>query len=268
MATVVPAVSGFYIAGATEPTSLILLALNVFVLHASANALNDIADYRSDSINSPDRLLVMDVLSTRQVGVLSIGLMMVGLLFALMLDWLLFAVVATLGLILWVAYNFGARLKDRPIGSAIYLSMSTSTIPFIGGFIVMRNLNIVSVMLAFFLVIFTSPIIIDSLKDIRGDSLTNKRTVAVALGGEKTRRLVLAVLLIPILAYPLFWLIFGFAQIYLLYAVAPASLRLLIGYVLLSRRDLTTPRILTRLLIVVDFTVLALARPEFGFPWL
>ncbi|MFQ6134986.1 MAG: UbiA family prenyltransferase [Nitrososphaerales archaeon] len=263
-ATVAPAVSGLYIAGETEPASLMLLALTVFFLHMSANALNDIADYEPDRINAPDRLLVRGVLSSQQVGVLSTVLMLIGLLFAWMLDWLLFTAAATLGLILWMAYNYGARLKDRPLGSLIYLSMSTSAVPFIGGFIVMRNLNMVSVALAFFLAVFTGAIVIDSLKDIRGDIYANKRTVAVLLGEERARRFVTALLLIPILAYPLLWLVFGFSQIYLLYVTIPISLRLLIGSMLLFRREIDTPRILTRLLIVVDFTILALAKPEYG----
>lgn len=266
--TVVPALSGFYIAGETEPTSLILLALTVFFLHISASALNDIADYESDRINSPDRLLVMGVLSRLQVGILSLILMVVGLLFAWMLDWLLFIVTATLGLILEVVYNFGARLKDSPAGSVIYLSISTSTIPFLGGFIVMRNLNMVSAALAFFMAIFTSSILIGSLRDIRGDTSANKRTIAVTLGEERTRRLVLALILMPILAYPLLWLLFGFSQMYLLYAAVPISLRLLIVTMLRPKSNIDRPRILTRLLIVVDFTILALARPEYGFSWL
>lgn len=106
----------------------------------------------------------MKVLATWQVGVLSTGLMMVGLLFTLMLYWLLFAVVASFGLILWISYIFGARLKDIQIVSVIYLSMSTSTILFLGGFIKIRNPDMVSFTLALLIAVFTSLIIIDTTK--------------------------------------------------------------------------------------------------------
>jgi 4-hydroxybenzoate polyprenyltransferase len=268
LATVAPAVAGFYIAGENAPLSLLMLALVVFFLHLSANALNDIADYPSDLINSPDRPLVSGSLSLQLNRLLAGGLMAIGLLFALILDWLLFAVAATLGLILWASYNYGAKLKDNPAGSTIYLGASTSTIPFLGGFIVLRNLNYVALALAFFLTVFTVAIIIDSLKDIRGDSQTGKQTVAVALGEAKAKRLVAALLLLPIFAYPLVWLLFGFSDVYRFYAVIPISLRLLTGSMLLSNSGLGAPRILTRFLIVVDFAVLALARPETGFSWL
>ncbi len=263
-ATIAPAVSGLYIAGGIEPLSLILFGMATFFLHTSANALNDIADYDSDKINSPDRVLVLEILSIPQVRVVAMMLWVVGLLFALMVDWILFTVIASAGMILWLSYNFGVRLKDKPIGSLIYLSLSTSTVPFLGGFIVMRNLSLISMSFAFFLAIFTSSIIIDSLKDIRGDIVFNKKTIAVMLGEEKARKFVQSLILLPIMAYPVPWLIFDFSQIYLLYAIIPLSLRLFIGFILISRQKIEISRILTRILIVVDFTILALAKPEYG----
>lgn len=267
LSTVAPAVSGFYISGEAEATSLVLLALTVFFLHISANVINDISDYEADRINAPDRILVTGVLSRQQAGFMSTALVTVGLLLAWILDWLLFIITASVGLILWAAYNFGLRLKDRPIGSFIYLSLSTSTVPFLGGFIVMRNLNIVSVALAFFLAIFTSSIIIISLRDIRGDIRANKRTIAVMLGEERSRKLVIALLSLPILTYPLLWLIFGFSQIYLLYAFIPITIRVVIGSTL-SKYDANIHRVLIRLLIVADFTALALSKPEQGLSWI
>lgn len=267
-ATVVPAVSGYYLAGASEPAHLLMLAFAIVFFYASASSLNDLADYEADKINSPDRLLVKGVISRRQVWFLSTTLLLLGLLLIGILDWLLFAIAATLGLILEVSYNFGVKLKNSPVGSVIYLSLSTSAIPFLGGFIIMRNLNTVSIALAFFLAIFTSSATIGSLRDISGDAQAGKRTIAVALGEKKARQLVLTLILIPILAYPALWLIFDFLQVYILYAVVPVSLRLLIGFMLLTRHKIDTPRILTRLLIVIDFTIIALSRPENGFSWL
>ncbi len=267
-ATVAPAISGYIIAGGSSLLSLLLLALVVFFLHLSANALNDIADYKSDVINSPDRPLVTGILTRRQIGLLASGLLLLGLLFAIILDWLLFAVIATLGLVLWLSYNYGMKLKNNPAGSTIYLSISTSIVPFVGGFIVLRNLNLAALALALFLAIFTSAIIIDALKDIHGDAQTGKRTIAVVLGKLRAKKVVAALLLLPILLYPLIWRLFGFSAVYEMYAVAPISLRLLTAFVVLTQDRLSETRALTRLLIVVDFTILALARPELGLPWL
>ncbi len=263
----VPALSGFYIAGQTNLIPLMVLTLTVFFLHISANALNDIADYESDKRNAPDRVLVTGVLNKQQAAALSISLMVLGLSLAWMLDWLLFVTAATLGVALWMAYSFGTRLKDRPVGSFVYLSLSTSTIPFLGGFIVMRNLNIASVSLALFLVVFTSAIMIISLKDIAGDRRANKITIAVKFGERQARELAISLILVPIATYPLLWFVFGFSQMYLLYVTAPILLRLLIVS-LLSKNDVNTPRILVRVLIVTDFMMLAMARPELGLFWL
>jgi geranylgeranylglycerol-phosphate geranylgeranyltransferase len=267
-ATVSPAVSGFIIAGGSSLSALLMLALTVFFLHLSANALNDIADYKPDVINSPDRPLVTGALTSVQMGLLAGALMIVGLLFAVLLDWLLFAITATLGLVLWASYNYGTKLKDNPAGSTVYLSMSNSVVPFLGGFIVLRNLNFSAFALAIFLAVFTSAIVIDSLKDIQGDAQTGKRTIAVALGAPQAKKVVVAMLLLPIFAYPLLWYLFSFSAAYEIYVTVPISLRLFAAFILLTQNRLSETRVLTRLLIVVDFAILALARPELGFPWL
>ena|SRR3990172_7147124 len=265
--TVVPALSGYYIAGQTGLVPLIMLAATVFFLHISANALNDLGDYESDKRNAPDRVLITGVLTKQQAAVLSVSLMVFGLSLAWMLDWLLFSIAATLGVVLWMSYSFGTRLKDRPVGSFVYLSLSTSTIPFLGGFIVMRNLHTSSAALALFLVVFTSSIMIISLKDIAGDRRANKITIAVKFGERRARELAISLILVPIATYPLLWLVFGFSQIYLLYVTIPILMRLIIAF-LLSKNDVNTPRVLVRILIITDFAMLALARPEPGLSWL
>lgn len=265
--TVAPAVSGYYIAGQNDVISLLQFALAVFFLHMSANVINDIADYEADKINEPDRLLVSGVLSKKQVIFISILLWTVGLVFALFLDWLIFTVAATLGLFSWMAYNFGLKFKDRPISSIIYLSLVTSTIPFLGGFVIMRNLNLFSAVFALFLSIFTFTIVINSLRDIPGDIVAKKRTLSVVLGKERSRNFSIFLVMLPILVYSIISPLFGFLQIYLLFAIVPISMRLIIAFVL-SKNDFNTSRYLMNLLIIADFTVLALARPENGFFWL
>ncbi len=265
--TVAPAVSGYYIAGQNEIIPLIHFALVVFFLHLSANVINDVSDYESDKINQPDRLFVSGVLSKKQVIVISVFLWIVGLIFALALDWIIFAVSATLGLFSWMVYNFGLKMKNRPIGSIFYLSLVTSTIPFLGGFIILRNINLISGVFAFFLSIFTYVVIINSLRDIPGDVIGKKRTLFAVLGIEKSRIFSIFIVIFPILVYPIISPLFGFLQTYLLYAVVPILVRLSIAF-LLFKNDFSTSRYLMNILIVIDFTVLALAKPENGFSWL
>ena len=131
----------------------------------------------------------------------------------------------------------------------------------------MRNLTLSSAALALFLVIFTSAIMIISLKDIAGDRRANKITIAVKFGEGRARELAISLILVPVAAYPLLWLLFGFSQIYLLYVTIPILLRLVIAY-MLSKNDVNKPRILVRILIITDFAMLALARPEAGLSWL
>lgn len=283
--TFVPAVSGLYIAGENNYISLLLIALTVFFLHLSSSALNDVADYESDKINHPNRLLVLGIISKKQTIILSIILMGIGLFFAFMLDLILFSIVVTLGLFLIISYSFGIKLKDRPIASLLYLNISTSAIPFIGGFIVMKNINLFSLSLVLFVTIFTSVAVIGSLKDAAGDARTNKKTIAVTLGNKKAKQIILLLLLFPIFAYPFPILLFGFSQIYLIYAILPIMIRLLITSTLIKsniiekllsnmvkplfpNHDINIPRNLMRILIAVDFIILALARPETGLSWL
>jgi len=276
-ATIVPALSGYYIAGNSDLTLFTLLALTVLCLHISGSIFNDIADFNTDKINYPDRLIVSGIITKRQALVLSLAFISCALLFAVMIDWLFFILVATLGLILEISYSFGVRLKDRPLGSALYLSLGTATIPFLGGFIITRNLNLTAIILALFLAIFTSSSIVGSLKDVYGDNQANKRTIAVALGEVKAKQIINIVVLIPICLYPLIWKPFGFSETYLIYASIPIAIRLLITYTILKpralenilgRSRLDAPRILNRILIVVEFLILSLAKPSSGLPWL
>ena len=275
-ATIAPALSGYYIAGSSDLMHLALLALTVLFLHISGSVINDIADFNTDKINHPDRLIVSGVITKRQATILSLALISFALLFAVMIDWLFFVLVATIGLILELSYSFGVTLKDKPIGSALYLSLGTATIPFLGGFIISRNLNLTAVLLALFLAIFTSSSIVGSLKDVYGDNQANKRTIAVALGEARARQFIHRAVLIPIFLYPFIWKLFGFYQTYLIYASIPIAIRLLISYIILKpkplerihRSKLDEPRILNRILIVVEFLILALAKPGSGLPWL
>lgn len=265
--TIAPAVSGYYIAGQNEIISLLHLALAVFFIHMSSNVINDIADYEADKINEPNRVLVTGIISRKQAIVLSLSLLLIGLIFTLTLDWLLFVVAATLGIFSLISYNYGLKLKDQPFGSIIYLSLGSSTIPFLGGFIIMRNLNMMSVVFALFLTIFTCSFIINSLRDIQGDMIAKKRTLAVMLGKEKSKLFSILLVFLPFLAYPIISPIFGFLQIYLIYAIIPISIRLTISF-FLSKSDFTTPRYLMRFLVIADFTILALSKPENNQFWL
>jgi 4-hydroxybenzoate polyprenyltransferase len=265
--TIIPSLIGLYIAGQNDLYSFILMGLTVFFLHSSANALNDIADYNADLINSPDRLSVLKILSRRQMVALSSILLVIGLSTSFILDWILFIIVGSIGTILLIAYNFGARLKDRPIGSVIYLSLSTSTIPFLGGFIVMRNLNSNSFIFALALAFLTTPIIIDSLKDVLGDSVTGKQTLAVFLGPEMIRKFISVLILLPIAIYPLLWYWYSLSPNYLILATIPLSLRSLSVSMLLLKQRLLSIRILIRVILAIDFFILALGEPIIGFIW-
>lgn len=264
-ASIAPGLLGLYLGGVNDPVKLALFGASLFFLHLSANVVNDIADYRADLINAPDRPLASGLITKRSAYVAVLTLILIGLGLAYLVDWLIFLLALSFGMVIEVLYNFGLPLKDHPLGSALYLTLATSTIPFYAGIIVVRVITPATLAFGLLLALIVSSRVMSSLKDVDGDRVAGKKTVAVVLGVERTARLVAALYLLPLLFYPLPTFLFNFQPYYLYLAGIMAVLRVLMARFVLT--DPSAPNVKQlvvpmRLVFVLDFVFLALARPE------
>lgn len=263
--TVVPSIAGLLLSGVNDIHKILLLSLAIFFFHISASVLNDLADYETDKVSAPDRPLVREVVSQKQAELLVITFISIALITVWILDQTLFFIAITLGITLEVIYNFGLALKNNPIGSYLYLSSSTSLVPFLVGCFVARNIKGDTVTLGFLLMIFSSGIIVSSLKDVAGDVQTGKRTVPVVLGVDKAKKLIAFIFVLPAFLYTIIPYFFGLSYAYFLYCVIPAAIRVFLAnsvYKNPSQENARKLVVVVRALIVFDAINLMLAHPK------
>jgi len=265
--TVTSAIVGLLLSGVFDLDKILLLGLAIFFFHTSAGAVNDIADYEVDKINAPERLLVKGTLTKGQAILLAASLILIALLSTWILDRLLFFIAVSFGFIFEVIYNFGLKIKNTPVGSYLYLASAASTVPFLTGCIVARNININTIIFSLFLMVLSSGVLMSSLKDVEGDRLSGKRTVAVVLGQDTARKLTSILLVLPLPLYVIPPYVFHFSYVYLPLCVIPSGIRAFSAssiYKDPSQKNAKRLAVIFRLLIAIDLLILALARPQYG----
>lgn len=243
------------------------LALAVFLFHASAGVLNDIADYEADRINAPDRPLAKGIVTTKQAKVLVIGLIVSALFFAWLLSPWFFLIGVALGLPIEILYNYYLNLKNTSLGSFFYLSSSVSPIPFLVGCLVSGNLTMNTVAFAILLLPLSMCIALGSFKDAEGDRKVGKRTFVVALGEKKASQLMAALLLTSIVAYLAPVTLFSFSPVFLVLTIPHMIIRGILAHSVVSDHSVLNARrmvVIARLLIVSDHVALVLMRPAAG----
>ncbi|MFH0848470.1 MAG: UbiA family prenyltransferase [archaeon] len=264
--TVASSISGMILSGVWD-SRIILLGLAVFLFHASAGALNDIADFEVDRVNSPSRPLVKGTIGIWHAKLIVAVLVVLALLVAWFLDPWLFLLAATVGMALEILYNYVLKLKNNSLGSFLYLSASVSPVPFLVGTFVSGNLTIKAFSFALPLLVLSNCIVLGSFKDFEGDKQMGKRTFVVAFGKDKAKKIMAALLVGSIIAYVAPVVFFNFSTILLLLAIPLGIARCALAYALV--RDIFPQKagrmvVAARILIVLDHVSLILTRPPNG----
>jgi len=252
-----------YLLGNNGFSSVFFYALSIFFFHISASVINDVSDIKVDSINAPDRLLPRGLISKRSLVVMFGALFSLGLICGLVVDWLYAIIAATLGSLYVIFYSFILPMKSNPLGSFLYLSASGLALPMIGVGIINRSLDLQTLILALLLIALGSCASISSIKDIKGDSLMNKKTFAVLLGFNRSKIFSSILIFIPLFLYPLLPLYLGLSPIFYWLLIIPGIIRFFLVY---KVNRASEPNVLSkyglvyRIIISVDAIILVLSK--------
>jgi 1,4-dihydroxy-2-naphthoate octaprenyltransferase len=204
-ASVLPVLVGLafaWRAGATfHPRLALLTVINIMVIHAGANVLNDYFDalngtdaanpHRQYPFTGGSRFIQNGALSVEATGRFGAGLMIAGAaLGAFMVvqagPWLL--AIGLLGALLGIVYSAPPCLACRGLGD-LAIGLAFGVLPVVGTvYIQLGTLEPGAAWLGAVIGFFVSAILwINSIPDIKADAKAGKNTLPVRLGSERAR---------------------------------------------------------------------------------
>ncbi|WP_309492831.1 UbiA family prenyltransferase [Candidatus Hecatella orcuttiae] len=245
----------------SELWRFLLFPLSMALFHMASSVVNDLSDCSVDRVNVPGRALPSGRVSRGFLQALFVLLFGGGLLAAFALDFLYFLAAGTFGFIYVLAYSYGPSFKNRPLGSFAYYTLSGSAAPYVMASLMARSLGFDSLVFASLLALLATCAVMGSMGDYEGDLRGGKKTLPVALGFDRARRVLAAMVLGAAAAYPALYHVFSFSPAFPIFAVLPLSLRAALFYLVLRCNNPQAFRRLSplyRVLIAADMTVLAL----------
>lgn len=196
--------------GATHvPFPVMHVALAVLaagVLNAASNGLNQICDFKNDSINKPHRPLPSGKMSRRQAWTFVVITYAVALALVAAVNWQTFAIYV-LAALSTVAYSAPpVRLKRHPIGSNVIIALIRGGLLKVAGWAAVATVlasvepwYIGSIYVVFLLGATTTK----DFADIEGDRAAGCITLPVKYGAEWSARAVSPSFILPWLMMPL-----------------------------------------------------------------
>lgn len=196
---------------------LVLAAINIALIHAAANVLNDYFDAASGNdagntgfvhpFSGGSRFIPNGVLSERDALVLGVALMAAGALLGLVFVWLtgpLLLALGVLGTLLAIIYSSPPCLACRGLGD-IVIGICFGILPVVGTcLILLGHIPIAAWWLGAVIACFVAAILwVNSIPDIASDRRVGKMTLPARLGAKRAAQ-----------AFPL-WFVAGFALLLL-----------------------------------------------------
>lgn len=185
--------------------NLLFLSFSSVLIAAAGYIINDYYDVKIDIINKPDRLVVGKVLSRRQAIFLHTALNLAGIILGLLVSPALAIVNFSAAFLLWWYSNY---LKRLPLIGNISVSFLSALTILVLALIYPANTKVIAIYAGMAFLISLAREIIKDMEDIKGDRNFGCRTLPIAFGLRKTKRVLYAVLCI-------FWLFVLFSGIYL-----------------------------------------------------
>jgi geranylgeranylglycerol-phosphate geranylgeranyltransferase len=213
-----------------SPEIIVLAPLSTLCLSLAIYLLNDLFDVETDRINSPNRPLVSQSVTKRDILHFIIFLNVAGIGIAYYLGIATF-LLSLLEILLGVAYSVRPfDFKDRFILKTASIGLGGVLANLFGGIAShVVNVDLIFCCAMFLVYVFaTSPL--NDLADYVGDKLQNRRTIPIVIGPQGTIRLSILTSLIPPIASLVFLrtLDFNILAFAVLSLIAAWSLRLLL----------------------------------------
>lgn len=216
----------YYVVGAFPPTcTFVMLVMSLVFIVAGGYAINDYFDVETDKFNKPNKVLIPNVFSQKEVKLFYVILTFIGLALGLLtcimaLNAKFYTLFAVIALIAALLYSYSSTYKRKLVVGNLIVSLLVAIAVFLPYLFELLYLsdnllilsvckelvkNVVYFVLIYtvfaFLLMFIREIIKDA-EDAEGDGKTHCRTIPVVYGLSKTKTMlyVLVVLLLLLLS--------------------------------------------------------------------
>ena len=209
-----------------SPPAFLMLLISMIFIVAGGYVINDYYDIEIDRLNKPDKLIVGRVFSDKEAKLYYISLTFIGLLSGLASSVMILkahflTLFAILVLLCGVLYSYSSRYKKKFLAGNVIVSLSVAfavflpwlfeilylsyneLLMFVGMEIMMKVLPMVLVYTAFAFLSTMMREIVKDAEDLKGDMVTNCRTIPVVCGIKMTKLIICAIasLLYAVLIY-------------------------------------------------------------------
>jgi len=186
----------------TNVAAFILCSLLIVTSYGFVTIYNDLSDYKIDTANRRKDIPLADSrVSRKDLRDLLLGLMIIGCITAALLSNLALLWLSMYFLLGWL-YSGPANFKGRGALALITLGICYGIMPLLLGYIIANEtLSAQGCLLLVASFLFSAGIVsLKDFKDIKGDSLHNKRTLLVQYGPDITHKLIITLTCLAYLA--------------------------------------------------------------------
>jgi len=170
---------------------IFLAGLSAAIVAGGGNIINDYFDYEIDKINRPNRPLPLGLISRREALSLYFVLSVLSMLISFKISVEAFIIVSATNVLL---YLYSAALKKIPLVGNLVVSTCTA-LAFIYGGIVAGNIYAAIIPAVFAFLVNLIREIIKDIEDIDGDKKNRLETYPIKYGIEKSKALLITLLI-------------------------------------------------------------------------
>ncbi len=174
-------------------SAVLILLISIWLAWMASVVVNDINDYKIDSVSNPDRPLPQGIFSIEEYKQFGIIIFTLSLLGGLIIGLKFAALLAIYQFLAWVYSSRPYRLKRFPLVATFFSAVASIVILFLGFILFSGDDNIQKLspnIILMLLLAFTLSLPVKDFKDIEGDKKDGVWTIPVVFGEEKGRLIV------------------------------------------------------------------------------
>lgn len=179
--TLLSVMTGYWLAGGSDPLTMMLAGLSASLIAAGGNVINDIYDIETDKINRPERALPSGKISLNAAFNYYLLLTSGGIIISVLISFIAFAVAFAVFAGLWF---YASMFKRLPLAGNFAIAVFTGMVFPYGA---LAGGEISAGYFPFLFAFLTTLIreVLKDLEDISGDRQTGARTFPVMFGEKK-----------------------------------------------------------------------------------